>query len=244
MKRVLIISDNVELVSFFKDLTKTFLDTTAFDFKYSSINKAPGELVNLGMDGINVKNQVVIDNIIETYELIISAHCKQIFPEALVKNVRCINIHPGLNPYNRGWFPQVFSLLNKLPIGCTIHEMDVDIDHGDIIYQKEVEIREADTSKDLYLRVQEAEKSLIKKNLSTLLAGNYEKKKMHIDGNYNGIDDFKNLCKLDLDQIGTLKEHLDLLRALTHGQYKNAYFVVEDKKFFVSINIEESKLNS
>lgn len=240
MKRVLVISDNVELVTYFQELIKTFPDTINFDFMYSVINKAPDNLISLGMVAIDLKNNVSINNIIDKYELIISAHCKQIFPEKLVKTLRCINIHPGLNPYNRGWFPQVFSLINKLPIGCTIHEMDVDIDHGDIIYQKEVGIRESDTSKDLYLRVQDAEKYLLRKHLLSLVNGNYVKKKMDFDGNYNGINDFRKLCELDLDKIGTLKEHIDLLRALTHGEYKNAYFEVEGRKFYISVDIEES----
>lgn len=47
------------------------------------------------------------------YDLFFSMHCKQIFPNELVLNHRCINIHPGYNPYNRGWYPHVFSIINE-----------------------------------------------------------------------------------------------------------------------------------
>ena len=56
---------------------------------------------------------VLDDEWMRHYKVGISAHCKQIFPAKLVENVRCYNIHPGYNPYNRGWFPQVFSIINK-----------------------------------------------------------------------------------------------------------------------------------
>ena len=135
MKRVLIVSDNVDLVSYFKVIAKTIPNKTAqFDYCFSVINKYPEILKSMGMSVADMKDQNNIRTIIANYDLVISAHCKQIFPDILVNSVRCINIHPGLNPYNRGWFPQVFSIINKKPIGCTIHLMDEEIDHGDVIY--------------------------------------------------------------------------------------------------------------
>ena len=95
---------------------------------------------------LNFKNSLFIDYLISEYKLIISAHCKKIFPKKLVESTRCINIHPGYNPYNRGWFPQVFSILNKLPLGATIHEMDEGLDSGDIISQEKVSINSSDDS--------------------------------------------------------------------------------------------------
>jgi hypothetical protein len=50
-----------------------------------------------------------IDDLCRSYDVIISWHCRQIFPKELIERVRCINIHPGFNPYNRGYFPHVFS---------------------------------------------------------------------------------------------------------------------------------------
>lgn len=107
----------------------------------------------------------------KTYDLIISLHCYQRFPSFLVQKVECINIHPGLNPYNRGWYPHVFSIVNKLPLGATIHEIDEDIDHGAIIAQHEVSLYSWDTSLTAYDRVVEAELSLIKENLIRLVWG-------------------------------------------------------------------------
>lgn len=238
MKSILFISDNYELVSFIMNLPIVEEKGLKFDYKFSAINKNPESLINIGMDPLDVKDPEVIDEIIGRYDLIISAHCKQIFPEKLVSSVRCINIHPGLNPYNRGWFPQVFSIINKKPIGCTIHEMNEKVDHGDIIFQEKVEIFPDDDSLDVYNRVQQVEKRLISQNLKTLIQGNYKSYPMSSEGNYNGIKDFEKLRKLDLGSIATLEEHLDLLRALTHGEYKNAYYEKDGRKYYIKVSIE------
>ena len=240
MKKVLIVSDNFDLISHFKKITNNFSSNIAiFDYCYSIINKMPGELKKLDMSVIDMKNSGDVNSIIASYDLVISAHCKQIFPENLVNAVRCINIHPGLNPHNRGWYPQVFSIVNKKPIGCTIHLMDAEIDHGDVIYQKEVNVNSWDTSLDVYQRVINAEKELIIMHLHDLVSGNYECKKLKDDGNYNGIKDFNKLSSLDLSSSGTLGEHIDLLRALTHGDFSNASFIDNGgNKVFVRLLLE------
>lgn len=243
MMNVLIVSDNKPLVSFIQNLVAVNADkfqSVTFDYRYSAINKNPESLVSLGLTSINVKSEKDVAHIIDHYKLVISAHCKQIFPSELVNNVRCINIHPGLNPHNRGWFPQVFSIINKKPVGCTIHLMNEEIDDGAILFQKAVPVFDWDTSLNVYERVQQAETELIETHLADLVFGNYQEKVPDEKSNYNGITDFKALCSLDLDHVGSLREHLDLLRALSHGEFKNAYFITnEGKKVFLSLNLEK-----
>ncbi len=239
---VLIVSDNKPLVSFIQNLVAVNAEkfqSVTFDYRYSAINKNPESLVSLGLTSINVKSEKDIAHIVEHYALVISAHCKQIFPSKLVNNVRCINIHPGLNPHNRGWFPQVFSIINKKPVGCTIHLMNEEIDDGAILFQKAVPVFDWDTSLNVYERVQQAEMELLEAHLADLVFGNYQEKLPDEKGNYNGITDFKALCSLDLDHVGSLREHLDLLRALSHGEFNNAYFVLEDgSKVYVRLSTE------
>ncbi len=235
--RVAIISDNYFLVSsIFKIIECESYKKINFDFFYSSINKNPDSLIKLGMKSINVKESN--EKLLNCFDVIISAHCKQIFPKELVSSVRCINIHPGLNPYNRGWFPQVFSIINKLPAGITIHEMDEEVDHGDIIFQKEVNISSVDTSIDVYNKIQDLEVKYLDENLLNLVLGNYELSKPGFEGNYNGINDFKELCKLDLSDVDSFENHLNKLRALSHGDFKNGYFFDSDgNKVYVKVEL-------
>nr|WED69134.1 formyltransferase family protein [Pectobacterium colocasium] len=142
-KRLLVISDNKELSLFLKsELGENFFEhPLKVDFCYTSFNLNPQQMIEIDAKKINVKDEETITRIIENYDLVFSLHCKQIFPNRLVENVCCINFHPGLNPYNRGWYPQAFSIVNGLPVGSTIHLMDTEVDHGEIIDQKEVEIK-------------------------------------------------------------------------------------------------------
>lgn len=196
------------------------------------------EVENGEIQSIDVKKDTQF--LIENFDLGFSCHCKQIFPKALVESVRCINIHPGLNPHNRGWFPQVFSILNKKPIGATIHLMDADVDHGDILYQKEVEVFGWDTSKSIYDRLLKAEFELFKENFEELITGKYEQSKVESQGNYNSISDYNALLEIDMDKKLTMREAIDFLRAMTHQPYKNAYFLTEKgEKVFVALDIEK-----
>ena len=239
MKKILIISDNKYLVENFKSLiVSKKITNVEVEYFYSSINKNPAELIELGMQSINVKCLDTINNIISKYDIVMSLHCKTIFPEKLVNGTLCINVHPGLNPYNRGWYPQVFSILNKKPIGATIHIMDDDIDSGNVICQKELAIDDIDTSLDVYNKVLDLEIELLKENLECILREKFNSVKIKEVGNYNSIQDFKALCELDLNQKGTLKEHIDLLRALSHGEFKNGYFFdSKGDKVFVKLSL-------
>lgn len=178
-------------------------------------------------------------NLISDFDLGFSCHCKQIFPKDLVERLACFNFHPGLNPYNRGWFPQVFSIINGLPVGATVHRMDSQIDHGAIVAQKKVKIYEADTSKEVYDRILEAEFHLFDQWIEKILTDDYEEISVNEEGNYNSISDFKAVCQIDLDQEVTFREAIDYLRAMTYEGYDNAYFYdSEGRKIYLSISLK------
>lgn len=150
---------------------------------------------------------------INNFDVGFSCHSKQIFPIHLVNNVLCINIHPGLNPYNRGWYPQVFSIINKLPAGATIHIMDKEIDHGEIIIQEEVAIDVVDTSLSLYNRVISKEIELLEKTFDKIIDYTFQSNQPISAGNYNSIANYKTMCEIDLNQTITMREAIDFLRA-------------------------------
>lgn len=198
------------------------------------------ELENGSISSIDLKSHH--PNLIRDYDVGISCHCKQIFPAELVSSIKCFNIHPGLNPYNRGWFPQVFSILNGLPVGATIHEMDEKIDHGFIVASEKVEILDSDTSRNVYDKIIEAEFRLFDSHIDNILAGNYCRFSPKGEGNYNSISDFKKLCQIDLDERVTFRGAINYLRAMTFDGYNNAYFYDSyGKKVYVSINISSEE---
>ena len=241
-QKILVVSENPELSLFLRNQIDeiSFDHPVSVEFCYTALNHSPQAMIEIGATEINVKDPEVVARIARDYDLIFSLHCKQIFPAQLVESVRCVNFHPGVNPYNRGWFPQAFSIVNGLPIGATIHLMDADVDHGEIIAQQRVEIGVADTSLEVYRKVIQAEKELIRLHIFDIIEGTFSSSVPREEGNYNGIKDYRAMCVLNLDSVGSLGEHLNLLRATTHGSFKNAHFVdANGKKYYVRISIEE-----
>jgi methionyl-tRNA formyltransferase len=238
---ILVISDNVELSQHLLDIINidSRLAGTSCEIRYSCKNQSAEGMRKLGATAIDLKNDASINEIISTYSVVFSLHCKQIFPSALVDHVRCINVHPGLNPYNRGWFPQIFSIVNGLPAGVTIHLMDNEVDHGPVIYQQPIPIHESDTSLDVYRKIITSEKALLSKHFSDLVSGNYQSTTLENNGNYNSIQDFNTLCEINLQDSDTMEKHLNILRALTHGHLKNAFFTGQDGiKYYIRVEIE------
>ena len=237
---VLVLSDNAQLYTAFRSIAKDVaLEGVSFRYAYSAGRFTSPLREEPGLLGLDVKRDVA--RIVDEFDLVISAHCKQLFPEAMVRGVRCVNVHPGLNPYNRGWFPQVFSILNGMPLGATIHEIDAELDHGPIIAQKQIPVHPWDTSKTAYDRVLEAEFDLLREHLASIVSHDYRASPPDREGNLNRKRDYDRLTRLDLSETGSLGEFLDRLRALTHPPHANAYFETENgEKVFVEVRLSRA----
>jgi|ERR1700730_1845551 phosphoribosylglycinamide formyltransferase 1 len=74
---------------------------------------------------------------------------------------RILNIHPSLLPKYPGLeaWKQALDAGEKVT-GCSVHYVDEQIDHGDIIAQREVPILPGDTAEALHARIQIAEREL------------------------------------------------------------------------------------
>ena len=87
-----------------------------------------------------------------------------------------INIHPSLLPSFKGLDAQkqAFDYGVKFT-GCTVHFVDEELDHGAIIAQKIVEVKDDDTAETLSARILEQEHSLYIEALKKIVSG-----KIHI----------------------------------------------------------------
>ena len=240
---ILIISDNLYLCKQFeKIISEPIYRDINWTFSISSFSKLEtfSNILDRKVSQLDLKSNSNIEFICKNYDLVISIHCKQIFPDILVNSIKCINIHPGYNPINRGWYPQVFAIINDSKVGATIHEIDDRLDHGDIIDRQFVNIDSWDTSKTLYDKILNIELFLIRKNLKKIIDKNYETLRPEIEGELYLKNDFNDLCKIDLDKNQSIEKTINTLRALTHGDYKNDYFIdkLTGKKVFVSIDFK------
>jgi len=242
-KKILILSDNVAILSELIHYLGETKDYPGIQFSFCTTSEKIKREAERTVSENKIQRLIFDESIpylIDNFDLIFSAHCKRIFPPQLVKSKKCINIHPGYNPYNRGWYPQVFSIINKQKCGATIHEIDEELDHGPIIVREEVEITPEDTSFSVYQRVVALEMSLFKEWLPHILKNNYSAfTPTEPDGSLNLKEHFNELCHLNLSENATYGQVIDRLRSLTFGEYKNAYFIdsKSGKKIFVKVEL-------
>jgi phosphoribosylglycinamide formyltransferase 1 len=112
-------------------------------------------------------------------ELVVLTGFMRILSPTFVKHYmnRVLNIHPALLPSFRGKdaFQQALDHGVKWT-GTTIHIVDEDVDHGPIVYQVPVPLREGDTHESLKARLQKAEYKAYPKAIKMFL----EKKHKHV----------------------------------------------------------------
>lgn len=165
------------------------------------------------------------------------------------------NIHFSLLPKYKGMYTSVFPLLNgEHQSGVTLHHIDEGIDTGDIIAQLEFKIGINDTCRDLYFKYLHFGFELFKKNISSLLTGDYiTKQQSHLDSTYyskNSLD-FKNIAinlnKTSFEmhnqirafifkeyQLPIVKGHIVAKSILTNEKIAKKYFAEENNKLILS----------
>ena len=87
---------------------------------------------------------------------------------------RILNIHPSLLPAFPGLDAQRQALEYGAKVaGCTVHFVDEAVDHGVIILQKTVLIKEEDTVETLSARVLQQEHAAYPEAIARVLSGRY-----------------------------------------------------------------------
>jgi methionyl-tRNA formyltransferase len=104
--------------------------------------------------------------ILAAYGQIIPQEIIDLFPKGILV------IHPSLLPKYRGASPIQSAILNgDQKTGCSIIKMDAKMDHGPIVYQFEEEIKQEDTSVDLYNRIFTKTAEILKTVIPNYLKG-------------------------------------------------------------------------
>lgn len=91
-----------------------------------------------------------------------------IMPDEFVKNHRIINAHPGYIPNCRGLDAFKWAILEKQPIGVTTHFLGENIDAGEILERRVIEIKQNDTFHCLAQRVYDNEIDMLVSSLKIM----------------------------------------------------------------------------
>lgn len=138
-------------------------------------------------------NEALLSALLETgADLVVLAGCLVAIPAGVIRAFpgRIINIHPALIPSfcGKGYYglhvhEKVLERGVKVT-GATVHFVDEDLDHGQIILQKAVDIPEGITAQELQKKVmEEAEWVILPKAIDLIAQG-----KVTIDGRVTHIE--------------------------------------------------------
>jgi len=156
----------------------------------------------------------------------------ELFPQGV------LNVHPALLPYGRGANPNVWSIIDRTPAGVTIHYIDSGVDTGDIIAQHEVAIEPVDTGETLYRKLERASVELFREQWPLIRQGRCNRIPQTTGGTFHRVRDLQSIDGIRLDRQYTGRQIIDLLRARTFAGYSGAYFIENERKVFVRIELE------
>lgn len=197
----------------------------------------------LVFDGSRLKETCIIDQVRKQeadiavsvlFAYVLSGEFISLFPRG------CINLHPALLPYNRGRYPNVWSIVTKTPAGVTLHYIDEGIDTGDVIAQKEVPVLVTDTGASLYRRLEAEGLELFRSTWPLIRAGtNSRIAQARDEGSYHRARDVEQIDEIDLDKSYRAEDLLNIIRARTFPPYRGAYFVHQGRKICLRIELRE-----
>jgi methionyl-tRNA formyltransferase len=154
----------------------------------------------------------------------------------------CINVHPACLPYNRGAYPNVWSIVEGTPAGVTIHCVDEGIDTGPVLARREVEVLPTDTGASLYHRLEQASIDLFTDTWPQIAAGAITPvPQSPREGTVHRVQDVEAIDRIDPDAQYSARRLIDILRARTFPPYRGAYFLHEGRKIYLKLELEEEK---
>jgi methionyl-tRNA formyltransferase len=150
-----------------------------------------------------------------------------------------INLHPAYLPYNRGQYPNVWSIVDGTPAGTTLHYIDPEIDTGDIIARKSVKVEPVDTGKTLYEKLERASLELFRETWPTIVSGTVSRvEQRKEEGTYHRTEDVDQIDEIDLEASYKARDLINILRARTFPPHESAYFEEDGEKVYARVSLE------
>jgi len=152
----------------------------------------------------------------------------------------CINLHPAYLPYNRGAYPNVWSIVEKTPAGVTLHYIDEGLDTGDIIAQEEVTVEMTDTGATLYRKLELAALGLFQRTWPGIRSGDVRRRPQGVGpGSSHRKSDVGAIDEIDLERMYRAEDLINILRARTFAPYPGAYFRHNGRKIYLRLELHD-----
>lgn len=212
------------------------------------------ELVNTPVKELALKYKIPVfqpEKIREDYsdilelnpDIIVTCAYGQIIPKEILDYPRlgCINVHASLLPKLRGGAPIHKSIIDDYGVtGITIMYMDVKMDNGDIISQREVKILDSDNLESLHDKLSVIGTELLLDTLPSIIDGTNKR----IKQNEEEVTYAYNIKREEehIDFNKSSREVFNLIRGLSPIPSANAILFEKEMKIYSSI-ISDKKYN-
>lgn len=213
------------------------------------------ELVYTPIKKVAMENNIVVfqpEKIREDYEnilalepdIIVTCAYGQIIPKAILDYPRlgCINVHASLLPKLRGGAPIHKAIIEGYTkTGITIMYMDVKMDNGDIISQRETSITDEDNLESLHDRLSVMGKELLLDTLPSIIEGTNDRIKQIPEEVTFGFNIKREEEHIDFNK--TSREVFNLIRGLSPVPGANAILNEKEMKIY-GARISDKKANA
>ena len=150
-----------------------------------------------------------------------------------------LNLHMAPLPEYRGSNQFSFAILeNKKEFGTTIHKIDTQIDHGDILFQKRFPIPENCWVNDLYKLTYTASLNLFQQTLEHIVNGNYKPvpQELLIPKFGTSLHFRKEMSALKIIDLSWDKEKIDrYIRATSMPGFEPPYCIINGEKVHFTV---------
>ena len=177
-------------------------------------------------EGLRILGELELD-------YIICVHFPRPVPHEVLRTagVGVLNLHPALLPHNRGWHCPSWAILEGTPYGATLHFITEQLDAGDVIHQRELEVAPGDTADSLYARAKHLELDVFQEAFPSLLIGAPPRRPQDIgSGTFHRRSELlrPDVREIQADQRTSAGELIDHLRALTTDRIDEAAILVRN----------------
>ena len=169
-------------------------------------------------------------------DIIVTCAYGQIIPKELLDAPMfgCINVHASLLPKLRGGAPIHKAIIEGHDkTGITIMYMDVKMDSGDIISQRETVIEDKDNLESLHDRLSIMGKELLLDTMPSIISGTNNRMKQDLGEVTFGFNILRSEEHIDFSK--TSREVFNLIRGLSPVPGANAIFDDREMKIYESI---------
>lgn len=149
-----------------------------------------------------------------------------------------LNLHPSFLPYNRGVYPNVWSIVEGTPAGVSLHYIDGGVDTGDLVAQRQVAVEPVDTGQTLHRKLEVASVALFKETWPQIRTGAAPRIPQP-SGKFTShrLADVSKIDEINLDANYTARTLIDIMRARTFPPFPGAYFKAGERKVYLRLEL-------